>query len=326
MSRSRLLPRRYGKRLPSLRSSLPWIGSRPVDPPNGAGPRSTQRGRGRGRCSSSPSACSDDSTEAEDVGARSSVTTGARRPRQAERRTGLAPGGRASAVPGSRPLRAFRQSRRHSARYPTASSRSRLARRRPRDPSRSTTGAARFAVGRPTRPPSAPRSSYTTSSASPTRRSARSSDARLARAVTREPGSPCHPGGLGHETRQGQPDADIENEQHRAVSERFIEACAGGDISALMEVLDPDVVGEATIFGFGPLLTSVGRPVIAQRLLGLFGPGTESALIPFTLERPPGVVAFVHRRVAAFVGSKPKTADPRHSGAATTRRLADGEK
>jgi RNA polymerase sigma-70 factor (ECF subfamily) len=95
--------------------------------------------------------------------------------------------------------------------------------------------------------------------------------------------------------------ADIEDEQHRAVSERFIEACAGGDISALMEVLDPDVVGEATIFGFGPLLASEGRPVIAQRLLGLFGPNTESVLIPLTVERQPGVVAFVHRRVAAVV-------------------------
>jgi RNA polymerase sigma-70 factor, ECF subfamily len=94
---------------------------------------------------------------------------------------------------------------------------------------------------------------------------------------------------------------DIEDEQHRAVSERFIEACAGGDISALMQVLDPDVVGEATIFGFGPLLTSAGRPVIAQRLLGLFGPGTESVLIPMAVERQPGVIAFVHRRVAAVI-------------------------
>ena len=103
----------------------------------------------------------------------------------------------------------------------------------------------------------------------------------------------------------GRPDnvrhADIENEQHRAVSERFIEACAGGDISALMEVLDPDVVGEATLFGYGPLLTSVGRPLIAQRLLGLFGPGTDSALIPMTVEHQPGVIAFLHRRVAAVV-------------------------
>jgi RNA polymerase sigma-70 factor, ECF subfamily len=94
---------------------------------------------------------------------------------------------------------------------------------------------------------------------------------------------------------------DIEHEQHRAVSERFIEACAGGDISALMELLDPEVVGEATVFGFGPLPISVGRPVIAHRLLGLFGPDSESALIPMTLERQPGVIAFVHRRVAAVV-------------------------
>jgi RNA polymerase sigma-70 factor (ECF subfamily) len=95
--------------------------------------------------------------------------------------------------------------------------------------------------------------------------------------------------------------ADLEDEQHRLLSERFIDACAGGDINALMEVLDPDVVGEATIFGFGPLLASQGRPVIAQRLLGLFGPGTDSALIPMTVERHPGVIALVHRRVAAVV-------------------------
>jgi RNA polymerase sigma-70 factor (ECF subfamily) len=95
--------------------------------------------------------------------------------------------------------------------------------------------------------------------------------------------------------------ADIDNEQHRAISEQFIEACAGGDISALMELLDPTVAGEATLFGYGPLPTSVGRPVIAQRLLGLFGPGTDSALIPMTIERQPGVIAFVHQRVAAVV-------------------------
>jgi len=95
--------------------------------------------------------------------------------------------------------------------------------------------------------------------------------------------------------------ADIEDEQHRAVAERFIEACAGGDIAALMEVLDPDVVGEATLFGIGPLLASVGRPIIAQRLLGLFGPDTDSVLVPITVERRPGVIAFVHRRAMAVV-------------------------
>jgi len=41
--------------------------------------------------------------------------------------------------------------------------------------------------------------------------------------------------------------ADIENEQHRAVSERFIEACTGGDIRELIQVLDPDVVFRADL-------------------------------------------------------------------------------
>jgi RNA polymerase sigma-70 factor (ECF subfamily) len=105
------------------------------------------------------------------------------------------------------------------------------------------------------------------------------------------------PDRTGEEVRR----VDIENEQHRAVSERFIDACAGGDLRALMEVLDPDVVGEATLFGVGPLLASAGRPVIAERLRGLFGPDTQSVLIPMTLERQPGVVAFAHRRLAAVV-------------------------
>jgi RNA polymerase sigma-70 factor, ECF subfamily len=94
---------------------------------------------------------------------------------------------------------------------------------------------------------------------------------------------------------------DPDDEHHRTVAERFAEACAGGDINALIEVLDPDVVGEATLFGHGPLLTSAGRLLIAQRLLDLFGPGTDTALVPVSIERRPGVVAYVHRRVAAVV-------------------------
>jgi RNA polymerase sigma-70 factor, ECF subfamily len=94
---------------------------------------------------------------------------------------------------------------------------------------------------------------------------------------------------------------DVDDKHHRSVTERFVEACAGGDIGALIDVLDPDVVGEATLFGFGPLETSVGRSVIAPRLLALFGPGTDSVLVPVSIERRPGVVAYVRRRVAAVV-------------------------
>jgi len=57
--------------------------------------------------------------------------------------------------------------------------------------------------------------------------------------------------------------------RHRIVAERFIAACAGGDIAELMTLLDPDIAGEATLVGHGPLVTVTGRPEVAQRLLGL---------------------------------------------------------
>jgi RNA polymerase sigma-70 factor, ECF subfamily len=94
---------------------------------------------------------------------------------------------------------------------------------------------------------------------------------------------------------------DEMDEQHRVVSERFIAACQGGDIVALMEVLDPGVEGDAILYGFGPMATRVGRPAIAERLLGLLGPSTDSVLVPTTIEREPGLVVWAHRRLAAVV-------------------------
>ena len=87
----------------------------------------------------------------------------------------------------------------------------------------------------------------------------------------------------------------------RVLSERFIAACAGGDITELMEALDPDVVGIATLFGHGPIVEQSGRPEVAQRLIGLFGPGTDTLLVPFAVERDPGAIAFAHGRLAAVI-------------------------
>lgn len=95
------------------------------------------------------------------------------------------------------------------------------------------------------------------------------------------------------------PDAEMTN--HRILTERFIAACAGGDITALMAVLDPDIVGEATLIGHGPLVRLEGRPAVAQRLLALFGPGTNRLLVPVAVEREPGVVAYERGRVTALL-------------------------
>jgi RNA polymerase sigma-70 factor (ECF subfamily) len=101
--------------------------------------------------------------------------------------------------------------------------------------------------------------------------------------------------------RTGTPvaESDAEVTQHRMLAERFIAACAGGDMNDLMSVLDPDVVGEATLVGHGPLARVVGRDAVARRTLVLFGPGTNRLLIPVPVERAPGIVVFDHGRVLA---------------------------
>ncbi|MEY2570230.1 MAG: polymerase sigma-70 factor, subfamily [Acidimicrobiaceae bacterium] len=89
--------------------------------------------------------------------------------------------------------------------------------------------------------------------------------------------------------------------EHHIVVERFIAACAGGDITELMAVLDPDVDGHAELFGFGPIADVEGRPAVAQRLIGMFGPGTDTMLVPVAVELEAAVIAFAHGRVAAVV-------------------------
>jgi RNA polymerase sigma-70 factor (ECF subfamily) len=101
--------------------------------------------------------------------------------------------------------------------------------------------------------------------------------------------------------RTGQPHghSEVEITDQRAIAERFIAACAGGDITELMSVLDPDVVGEATLEGHGPFVRVEGRDAVAQRILELFGPETRRLLIPIPIEDSAGVVALDHDRVVA---------------------------
>ena len=95
--------------------------------------------------------------------------------------------------------------------------------------------------------------------------------------------------------------AAVEDQAHRLVVERFVAACAGGDIGELMELLDPDIAGDAILLGHGPLVHAEGRPAVAQRLLGLFGPGAGRVLVPVPIEDRIGLVAFENDRVIAVI-------------------------
>ena len=79
----------------------------------------------------------------------------------------------------------------------------------------------------------------------------------------------------------------------REIAQRFIAACAGGDLDALIELLDPNVGGSVD-FGDdvprpGPFR---GRRVIARNLLVFYGPVTGTTLVPQLVNGHPGAMAF----------------------------------
>ena len=59
------------------------------------------------------------------------------------------------------------------------------------------------------------------------------------------------------------PGRDIDVDRQRVVAERFIAACAGGEIADLLDVLDPDVVGVAVLEGRGPFVRIEGSEAVA---------------------------------------------------------------
>ena len=89
--------------------------------------------------------------------------------------------------------------------------------------------------------------------------------------------------------------------RHSLLAERFVAAASGGDLAALMELLDPDVAGDATLVGHGPFLHAEGFDEVSGRLLRLFGPDTGMDLAPFPVEDRAGAIAVVRGRVHAVV-------------------------
>jgi RNA polymerase sigma-70 factor (ECF subfamily) len=80
-------------------------------------------------------------------------------------------------------------------------------------------------------------------------------------------------------------------EQQR-VAQRFIAVCAGGDLDALVELLDPDVGGEVDL-GIGAQPSPLhGSAVVAPNLLKFFGPKARVTLVSQPINGNPGVLAF----------------------------------
>lgn len=99
--------------------------------------------------------------------------------------------------------------------------------------------------------------------------------------------------------------AAVDVAEHRAVTERFMAACANGDLEALVGVLAPDVWGVAELVGSGsPPRTASGPDAVARNLLRYWGSGVTLVSLPvgsaptllaFTDRRPIGVITLTVR-------------------------------
>jgi RNA polymerase sigma-70 factor (ECF subfamily) len=95
---------------------------------------------------------------------------------------------------------------------------------------------------------------------------------------------------------------NVEPAEHRLIAERFIAACAGGDLGALLELLDADVAGQVD-FGVGdaPGPIQVGRDRVAANLLRFFNGADGITLVSQSINGWPGVLAFKDGRLYALV-------------------------
>jgi RNA polymerase sigma-70 factor (ECF subfamily) len=93
---------------------------------------------------------------------------------------------------------------------------------------------------------------------------------------------------------------DVAAIEHRQVMEKFISACATGDVQALTSVLDPTVWGVGTILAdpAPPPQINHGPDAVATNLLRYLGPG---ATLVCGAAGEPVLLAYDHRRLFAVV-------------------------
>ncbi|MBI3692025.1 MAG: RNA polymerase sigma factor SigI [Mycolicibacterium aromaticivorans] len=93
--------------------------------------------------------------------------------------------------------------------------------------------------------------------------------------------------------------APVDDTEHHLVTEKFIAACAGGDLAALTEVLAPDVWGVGTVLAdpAPPPQVNHGRLAVGENLLRYL---TDATLVSGPVGRPV-VLAFSERRLFAVV-------------------------
>ncbi|MCW2654118.1 MAG: polymerase sigma factor SigI [Mycobacterium sp.] len=93
---------------------------------------------------------------------------------------------------------------------------------------------------------------------------------------------------------------EVTQVEHHLVTEKFIAACASGDLQALMAVLDPTVWGVGTVLAepAPPPQVNRGPTAVATNLLRYLGPGATLVNGPVG---EPVLLAYARRRLFAVV-------------------------
>jgi RNA polymerase sigma-70 factor (ECF subfamily) len=92
----------------------------------------------------------------------------------------------------------------------------------------------------------------------------------------------------------------VESAEHRLVTEKFIAACAGGDLDGLLAVLAPDAWGDIDLGPAAePRSVVTGAENVAANLLRFWGPG--STLVSHPVGGQPALLGFHGRALAALL-------------------------
>jgi RNA polymerase sigma-70 factor (ECF subfamily) len=93
-------------------------------------------------------------------------------------------------------------------------------------------------------------------------------------------------------------------EQHM-VARKFIAACAGGNLDALLELLDPDVVGDVDLgTGMRPRRPQRGRKRISAGILVFYGPKSGTTLVSQPVNGHAGLMAFRDQQLVGILQLK----------------------
>src|SRR6266567_4522457 len=94
---------------------------------------------------------------------------------------------------------------------------------------------------------------------------------------------------------------DVESAEHRLVTDKFIAACASGDLDGLLAVLAPDAWGDVDLgpAAAEPRTVVTGAENVAANLLRFWGPG--STLVSHPVRGQPALLGFHGRNLAALL-------------------------